>query len=257
MDLRLAGRKAVITGGSKGIGAASAMMLAREGVDVVLVARDAGTLEEAAARIRGAANVSVQTLAADLATRGGVATVVDRFGDADILVNNAGAIPGGSIAEIDADRWRQAWDLKVFGYIDMCRAFLERMTARGKGVIVNVVGMAGEKLDHKYIAGTAGNASLIAMTKALGAGSIDRGVRVLGINPGPVATDRLVTLMRKRAADGLGDPERWPELTKAMPLGRAAHPDEIAAAVCFLASDLSSYTTGVMLNIDGGIHYRG
>ncbi len=257
MDLKLAGRKAVITGGSKGIGAASALMLAKEGVDVVLVARDAATLEGAAAKIRGAANVSVQTLAADLATRAGVAGVVDRFGDADILVNNAGAIPGGSIAEIDADRWRQAWDLKVFGYIDMCRAFLDRMTSRGKGVIVNVVGMAGEKLDHKYIAGTAGNASLIAMTKALGAGSIDKGVRVLGINPGPVATDRLVTLMKKRAADSLGDPERWQELTKAMPLGRAADPDEIAAAVCFLASDLSSYTTGVMLNIDGGIHFRG
>jgi len=257
MDLKLAGRSAVVTGGSKGIGFAAALALAREGVDVTLVSRSQQALDEASARIRAQANVAVDALAADLATRPGIAATLDRARDADILVNNAGAIPGGSIAEVDAERWRQAWDLKVFGYIDLCRGALERMTARGSGVIVNVIGLAGEKLDHRYIAGTAGNASLIALTRALGAGSIDKGVRVVGINPGPVATDRLVTLMRKRAADSLGDAERWTELTASMPRGRPAMPEEIAAAVCFLASDLSAYTTGVVLTIDGGIAFRG
>jgi NAD(P)-dependent dehydrogenase (short-subunit alcohol dehydrogenase family) len=257
MDLKLNGRKALITGGSKGIGFASALALAKEGVDVALTARDQKTLDEAAAKIRAQANVGVQSLAADLATREGVASAIDRFGDIDILVNNAGSIPGGNILEIDGDRWRQAWDLKVFGYIDMCRGFVEKMTGRGKGVIINILGLAGEKLDHKYIAGTAGNASLMALTRALGAGCIDKGVRVVGINPGPVATDRLVTLMKKRATDALGDAERWPELTRQMPLGRPAHPEEIAPAVCFLASDVSSYTSGVILTIDGGIAFRG
>lgn len=257
MDLKLAGRKAVITGGSKGIGFAAALALAKEGVDVALISRSQAALEEAAGKIRAQANVAVDLLAADLATRAGVASAVDRFGDADILVNNAGAIPGGNLLEIDGDRWRQAWDLKVFGYVDMCRGFLEKMTARGKGVIINIIGLAGEKLDHKYIAGTAGTASLIAFTRALGAGSIDKGVRVVGINPGPVATDRLITLLKKRATDAFGDPERWPELTKQMPYGRPAHPEEIAPAVCFLASDLSAYTSGIVLNIDGGIAFRG
>lgn len=257
MDLKLAGRKAVITGGSKGIGFAAALALAKEGVDVALISRAQGSLDEAAARIRGQANVAVETLAADLATKAGVQSAIDRFGNADILVNNAGAIPGGSISEVDGERWRQAWDLKVFGYIDMCRGFFEKMSARGKGVIINIIGLAGERLDPKYIAGTAGNASLIAFTRALGAGAIDKGVRVVGINPGPVATDRLVTLMKKRASDAFGDPERWGELTKQMPYGRPAHPEEIAPAVCFLASDLSAYTTGVVLTIDGGIAFRG
>ena len=88
-------------------------------------------------------------------------------------------------------------------------------------------------------------------------GILDKGVRVVGINPGPVATDRLITLLKKRATDAFGDPERWPELTKQMPYGRPAHPEEIAPAVCFLASDLSAYTSGIVLNIDGGIAFRG
>ena len=117
--------------------------------------------------------------------------------------------------------------------------------------------IGGERLDAGYIAGAAGNASLIAFTKALGSTSLDAGVRVLGVNPGPVETERLEFLARKRAADKFGDANRWREFQKNMPLGRAATVDEVAPTVVFLASDLCSYTSGTMVNIDGGITNRG
>jgi NAD(P)-dependent dehydrogenase (short-subunit alcohol dehydrogenase family) len=131
------------------------------------------------------------------------------------------------------------------------------MKSRRHGVIVNIIGSAGEKLDAAYIAGSTGNASLMAFTRALGGAAPDAGLRVVGINPGPVATDRLVTLLKKRAQDRLGDAGRWQELVKPMPFGRAAKPEEIAAMVAFLASDLSGYTTGTIVTIDGGAAHRG
>ncbi|RPH63952.1 MAG: SDR family oxidoreductase, partial [Burkholderiales bacterium] len=108
-----------------------------------------------------------------------------------------------------------------------------------------------------YIAGAAGNAALMAFTRALGGNSAEVGVRVVGVNPGPVATDRLVGLMRKEAATRFGDPERWTELARGFPFGRAATVEEIAATVVLLASDLSSYTTGTIVTIDGGMVNRG
>ena len=97
------------------------------------------------------------------------------------------------------DRWRAAWDLKVYGYINMCRRFYALMKQRGRGVIINVLGMAGERMDVGYIAGSTGNAGLMAFTKALGGAASADNLRVVGINPGAIATDRLVTMMKKRA----------------------------------------------------------
>jgi NAD(P)-dependent dehydrogenase (short-subunit alcohol dehydrogenase family) len=247
----------LITGASKGIGRAAAQALAAEGCNVILVSRTAGDLAAAREHIRKTCNVRVDVVAADLSDSGKVDELARDFPDIDILVNNAGAIPGGTLDEIDEARWRQAWDLKVFGYINLTRAFLAAMRARRRGVIVNVIGSAGEKLDAAYIAGSTGNASLMAFTRAMGGAAPDAGVRVVGINPGPVATDRLVTLLRKRAQDRLGDAERWEELVKPMPFGRAAKPEEIAAMVAFLASDLSAYTSGTIVTIDGGSAHRG
>ena len=257
MDLNLRGRKALITGASKGIGRAVARLLAAEGCDLVLVARTAADLESAQTDIRAQHNVAVTTVPLDLSNGDAMRGLARDFPDIDILVNNAGAIPGGNIEEIDEVRWRHAWDLKVFGYVNLTRAYFAAMKARRRGVIVNVIGSAGEKLDAAYIAGSTGNASLMAFTRALGAASVDAGVRVVGINPGPVATDRLVTLLKKRAQDRFGDAARWEELVKPMPFGRAAKPEEIAAMVAFLASDLSGYTTGTVITIDGGVAHRG
>jgi NAD(P)-dependent dehydrogenase (short-subunit alcohol dehydrogenase family) len=252
MDLQLAGKTALITGGSKGIGRATAEVLAGEGCNIILVARDAAMLEEAAAGIRAKRQVNVRTIAADLSSDAAVRKVAAEAGDIDILVNNAGAIPPGDVGSIDDARWRQAWDLKVFGYISFCRVVYGQMKAKRSGVIVNVIGAAGEKFPTNYIAGAAGNASLMAFTRALGKGAPADGLRVVAINPGPVETDRLIMLRKAEAQEKFGDPERWRELSAGMPFGRAASPTEIGNAVAFLASPASGYTTGTVLTIDGG-----
>ncbi len=252
MDLQLAGKRVLITGGSKGIGRASAEVLADEGCDLVLVARDPGALEEAAVAIRRRRRVGVRTVAADLSSDEAVRRVADEAGEIDILVNNAGAIPAGDLVGVDDATWRRAWDLKVFGYISLCRFVYPAMAARRSGVIVNVIGAAGERLDPNYIAGSAGNASLMAFTRALGKAAPADNLRVVGINPGPVATARLETLNRARAGQQWGEPERWRELFASMPFGRAASPEEIGNAVAFLASPCSGYTSGTVLTIDGG-----
>ncbi|MBS0639051.1 MAG: short-chain dehydrogenase/reductase [Acetobacteraceae bacterium] len=257
MDLNLRGRTALITGASKGIGLASAEALVAEGVNVILVSRTQGDLDMARTRILGRHNVSVQVHAYDLSDSRNVDRLAEQHGDIDILVNNAGAIPGGDLWAIDEKRWREAWDLKVFGYINMCRAFYAAMKQRGRGVIVNILGMAGEKVDKGYIAGSSGNASLMAFTKALGGSAGDDGLRVVGINPGAIATERLVTMMKVRAKASLGDEAKWEELMKPLPMGRAGKPEEIGAMVAFLASDLSGYTTGTIITIDGGAANRG
>jgi NAD(P)-dependent dehydrogenase (short-subunit alcohol dehydrogenase family) len=256
MDLNLRGRKALVTGASKGIGYATARCLAQEGCDVVLVSRTAADLEAARERILKECNVAVTVEPRDISDSKSPPALAQKYPDLDILVNNAGAIPGGRLEEIDEARWRAAWDLKVFGYINLTREYFRLMKARGKGVIVNIIGAAGEKMNSSYIAGSAGNASLMAFTRALGAAAPEAGLRVVGINPGPVATDRHVTLMRKQAQDKLGDPERWRELSKSLPFGRAATPEEIAAMAAFLASDHSAYTTGTIVTIDGGLAHR-
>ena len=252
MDLQIAGKTALITGGSKGIGRATAEVLAGEGVDVILVARDQATLDEAAAAIRAKRQVNVRTIAADLSNDAAVRKVAAEAGEIDILVNNAGAIPPGDVLSIDDAKWRAAWDLKVFGYISFCRVMYGQMKAKKAGVIVNVIGAAGESFPTNYIAGAAGNAALMAFTRALGKGAPADGLRVLAINPGPVETGRLVMLRRAEAEQKFGDADRWRELSAGMPFGRAASPAEIGNAVAFLASPLSGYTTGTVLTINGG-----
>ena len=257
MELNLRGRTALITGASKGIGLASAEALAAEGVNVILVSRTRADLEAARTKIMSRWNVNVQVHDYDLSDSRNVDKLIAEHTGIDILVNNAGAIPAGDLDQITEDRWRAAWDLKVFGYINMCRRFYADMKSRGRGVIVNVLGVAGEKMDRTYIAGSTGNAALMAFTKALGGSAGDDGLRVVGINPGAIATDRLVTIMKTRAKDRLGDENKWEELMKPLPMGRAGTSEEIGVMVAFLASDLSAYTTGTIVTIDGGAANRG
>jgi len=251
MDLQLAGKRVLITGGSKGIGQAVAELLASEGCDLRLVARDSAALEELATALRARFPVQVETMAVDLSTDATVRAVADWAGEIDILVNNAGAIPPGTLTAIDDAAWRNAWDLKVFGYISLSRAVYPTMAKRKQGVIVNVIGAAGQSLPPGYIAGATGNAALMAFTKALARGSHVDGIRIVAINPGSVETKRLETMQRANAQRELGDAERWREMFKTMPFGRPAKPSEIAAAVAFLASPLSGYTSGTVLTIDG------
>ena len=257
MDLRLAGKTALITGGSKGIGRAAAEVLAGEGCNVILVARSAERLDEAKSAIVRKANVRVDTVAADLSDSRNVDRLARDFPTIDILVNNAGAIPGGTLDDVEEPAWRAGWDLKLYGYVGLTRLYLRKMRERKRGVIINIIGLGGERLDATYIAGAMGNAGLMAFTRAIGGTSIDDGVRVVGVNPGPVMTDRVEMLGRKRAVRLYGDESRWKESFAKMPYGRPATTDEIAATVVFLASDLSSYTSGTIVTIDGGLAHRG
>ena len=252
MDLGLRGRKALVTGASKGIGRACAEVLAEEGCDIVLVSRTAADLEAVRAKIAGEHNVAVRYVALDLSDGKNVDRLAAECADTDILVNNAGAIPGGNIAQIDEARWREAWDLKVFGYINMTRRFDALMAGRRQGVIINILGAAGENPDFDYVAGSSGNASLMAFTRAIGGTAPRDNLRVMGINPGPVMTERLITLMRTRAEANFGDPEKYTDLMRPLAFGRAAKPEEIGYMAAFLASDRSAYTTGSIVTIDGG-----
>ena len=256
MDLEIKGKKALLTGSSKGIGYAIAHRLAMEGCDVVLIARSKTELSDAAHQIRLDSGRTVEVMAMDLADRQAARKIAEAYTTIDILINNAGAIPRGSLEQLSDDVVRLAWDVKVYGYIDMCRHYLPLMRTRRDGVILNVVGAAGEMNDPNYFAGSVGNAALIALTKTLGSTSIEDGVRVVGVNPGPVLTERTLQSMQKRAADRLGVANRWPEIAARMPSGRAATVDEVAAISVLLCSPLSSYTSGSLINIDGGLSNR-
>jgi len=257
MDLNLRGRTALITGASKGIGRGTAEVLAEEGVNVILVSRTEADLNAVRDNIAARWNVRAEVHAYDISDSANVDRLVAEHAGIDILVNNAGAIPAGNLQEVTEARWREAWDLKVYGYINMCRRFYAEMKQRGRGVIINILGMAGERMDAGYIAGSTGNAGLMAFTKTLGGAASADNLRVVGINPGAIATERLVTIMQKRALDRLGDANRWEELMKPLPFGRAGTSEEIAWMVAFLASERSAYTSGTIITIDGGAANRG
>lgn len=256
MDLHLKGRRALVTGASQGIGEGVAKALAAEGVDVVLTARSAENLDRVRSEIEATFDVSVDAVPLDITESGACERLASQAGDIDILVNNAGIVPGGALFDIDEKAWRAGWELKVFGYINLCRSIYPQLKTRGGGVIVNIIGNAGEVYDPQYICGTTGNASLMAFTRALGGDSLADGIRVVGINPGPVNTNRIYDMLKKRAGTLYGDESRYTELEAKYPLGRPAHVREITDLVAFLASDLSGYTSGTIFTVDGGISSR-
>jgi NAD(P)-dependent dehydrogenase (short-subunit alcohol dehydrogenase family) len=253
MDLQLQGRRALVTGASRGIGFGIARLLAQEGCDVVLCARSAEALESARARIQSEApGVRLELHACDLAATGAAAGLARDCGAIDILVNNAGAIPQATIQAMDDAAWRQAWELKVYGFVNLTREVFDAMLRRGSGVILNVIGIAGERPLPHYVAGSMGNAALMAMTRALGVEGMNRGVRVVGLNPGSTETDRQIVRWKARAQERFGDEARWRELVTDFPQGRLATVDEVAACAVFLCSPRSSYTNATVVTVDGG-----
>jgi len=245
MNLELKGRSVLVTGGSKGIGLACAKAFAAEGCRVHIASRSRERLDEAKKTLGAEAKAH----AVDLRDGKALRTLAEACAEVDILVNNAGDIPGGTIEAIDEAKWRHAWELKVFGYVNLTRELFARMKARRSGVIVNVIGMAGEHPSFEYVCGSMANAGLGAFTKAMGKGSSAFGVRVLGVHPPATRTDRIIPLMKAAAREKLGDENRWEELIGTGSFGQMIEPEQVADTVVFLASPRAGKLSGVVLNL--------
>lgn len=251
MELGLAGRRVIVTGGSRGIGAATARALAAEGARVAIVGRDTEALAEVATQ------TGAHAVAADLATAEGVAHAIgsclDALGGVDVLVNNAGASPPGTIDDVSDAQWQGAFDLKVMGYLRCMRAVLPAMRAQGFGRIVNVGGTAGIRATPGY-ALAALNAALVHLTRSTAEHVGPDGITVVSLHPGPTLTDRLRTMLAKGAANAGLDVERFADevVGRALPLRRVGTAEEVAAMIVVLCSDVAAWVTGGGFSIDGG-----
>jgi 3-oxoacyl-[acyl-carrier protein] reductase len=260
MDLNLTGKKALITGASRGIGFAVAKCLAGEGALVRIAARPGERIEKAAAALREAGAKDFAAYGLDLEKTEKRAELVERCGDVDILVNCAGVIPRQTIEEMSEEAWRQSWELKLFGSIDLTRRYYARMKEQRRGVIINVIGSAGLRPDYAFAAGSVANSALMSLTSALGGVSPDFNVRIVGVNPGSVRTERTLDRLKLVAKQRFNDESRWVELEqetlKRQPFGQTQKPEQIAAVIAFLASDHAKYITGSTITVDGGASSR-
>lgn len=254
-DYGLSGRRAVVGGGSSGIGLAIAEALAEQGCKLHLIARDKSKLVAAKSRIVRQFQIDVEIHAIDFANSSELDNLINDLPSVDILVNNGAAAPSGSIETISDTEWREAWDRKVFSYIGMTRATLRKMYQQKSGVIINIIG-GGILNKYDYVCGTTGNAALVALTNAVGSRSTDYNVRVVGINPTSTRTETFDKLSKERAQARFGDEKRVEELFENLPFGRICEPHEVANLAVFLASPLASYLSGTCINIDGGIVHR-
>jgi len=256
MDLRIAGRTALVTGGSMGIGRAVAAELAREGVRVVIAARNAARLDEAAREVSQATGGEVSAMAADISVPADidrlVAAAAARLGHIDILVNNAGSASAGTIAQLTDEQWKSAFDLKLMGYMRCARAVLPGMRARRWGRIVNIAGRGGEIATPTYLLGSF-NAAVLYFSRALALDAATDNVLVNAVNPGATATPRLSAIIAHKAAVSGRDPKdieaEWHASVK---VGRAAAPEDVADLVTFLCSERARHIAGSSFNIDGG-----
>lgn len=256
MDLGIAGKNALITGASLGIGRATAEELAGNGVNVAIIARNLQRLEHFADSLRAKGTVKVVTISADLYQADEVARAVEEstasLGTIDILINNAGATPAGSIADLDDSVWQKSFDLKLMGYMRCARALLPGMYERQWGRIVNIVGLGAYQANPRYLAGGAINAACLAMTKSLAKDAAPHKVSVNAINPGPVDTPRWQELLSQRAAKWGRTIEEEEKISiGSVPMGRAAKPEEVASLAAYLCSQQAGYISGALVNIDG------
>jgi NAD(P)-dependent dehydrogenase (short-subunit alcohol dehydrogenase family) len=252
MNLDLDGRRVLVTGGSKGIGLACARGFLAEGARVAITSRSEANLSDARAALG-----EVMTVAADLADGAAARAMIDRveteLGPIDILVASAGAARRTPPDELNPAAWRHAMDAKYFTYINAIDPLVKLMAARGRGVIVNIVGNGGKVASPIHLPGGAANAALMLATVGLANAYAARGVRVLAINPGLTRTTRVSEGMQAEAArQGISEAEALQRSIDRIPLGRLAEPEEIAAMTVFAASPRASYLTGVVITMDGG-----
>lgn len=257
MDMQLAGKVALVTGASKGIGRKSAEQLAADGCDVVVVARTEADILRAAKEIEAESGRDVLGLAGDMTDSADVErcvnAAIERFGRIDVLVTCAGSSPGGLLEELTEEQWLGSMQLKFLGYVRTVRAVVGHMAERGEGSIVLVVGNDGLKPSYWEMTAGAANAADINFASSVAEQYGPRGVRCNTVNPGPVNTDRWAGLEAAFARDKKVSAQQAHELAvRSLPLGRICEPDEVASVVTFVASPRASYLNGAHIPVDGG-----
>jgi NAD(P)-dependent dehydrogenase (short-subunit alcohol dehydrogenase family) len=255
MDLELKDKRALVTGGSRGIGRATAHALAREGARVTIAARSRPGLEESASEIAVSTGHRPLTLQADCTLAADVRRMVQEAARGmegiDILVNSVGAATGGHFLELGEDDWHSSLDSKLLGEIRCCREALPFLRARG-GVVVNVIGHRGKQPEPRALPAGVANAGLMSFTVGLAQEEARHGVRVVGVNPGPVDTERIHSIFATEArllgVSVAAARDRW---LSHVPLGRIARPEEVADVIVFLASTRASFVSGTVVHVDG------
>lgn len=242
----LAGKAAIVTGASRGIGVGIADVLAREGMRLVLCARSAETGEQVAAELAGT-GAECLWVSADLMTAEGAAGVFDQavraLGQVDLLVNNAARLGGGAFLEMDEERYRAWFEGNVRMVYGLLRLTAPHMVERGTGSIVNISSVGGLRPHRGHLPYDMAKGAVDSLTRALALELAPHGIRVNGVAPG--ATRNRVGDARKA--------DRYNRMKEGIPLGRIGEPRDIGEAVAFLASAASSYVTGQTIYVDGGL----
>jgi 3-oxoacyl-[acyl-carrier protein] reductase len=257
MDLGLTGKIAVVTAASGGLGRAIAQEFAAEGATTIIAARNAARLHTAAAEIAQATGnaplvqVADCTVAADISAL--VRDTVDRHGRLDVMVCNSVGPKTAPFDEMTDAAWRDALEVKVIAQIRCAREAFRAMQPQRSGCILFIAGTHGRQPRTYSVTAGVTNAALINASKVLAEAAAPFNIRVNAVNPGPIETDRMVYLVKEKAAElGISEPEAKRLLADVTLLRRFGEPRELAAAVVFLASSRASFTTGIMLDIDGG-----
>jgi 3-oxoacyl-[acyl-carrier protein] reductase len=256
LDLELAGKVALVTGASQGIGLAIAQRLADEGMALAVSARNEPRLRELAAPIEargGRALVYPADLRLPDTPAGFVAAAMQRFGRIDLVVNNAGATKRGDFLALTEQDWADGFALKFFGAVRLTRAAWPHLVA-AHGCVVNISGVGGRTGSAEFTIGGSVNAAMLNLTKSLADRGVADGVRVNAINPGSIITDRLTLRIRRFATEkGISMEDAAKRLPQEMGIRRFGTCAEIADAVAFLASNRAAYIHGAILDIDGGL----
>ena len=253
MDLGIAGRRAIVTGGSRGMGRAAALALAREGVDLVILARSPGTLEEAAAGIRAATGAKVTAVAGDITTPEGRTAAIAACPEPDILVNNAdGELPGDFRNWSRAD-WIRGIDKMMLTPIEMIRLTVDGMTGRGFGRIVNIVSRSVKIAQPELGLSNAARSGLVGFVAGLARQTVAHNVTINNILPGIIASDGQREHVRV-LAETTGRPFEaiWAERAAQNPARRYGEPDEVGAYIAFLCSARAGFVNAQNLMIDAG-----
>jgi len=257
MDLNIAGRRALVTGASKGLGRSCAFALARAGVELTIVARDAHTLDETAKAIRNDTGATVHAVAADVTSAAGRAAILSACPNPDILVNNAGGKPPGNFRNWDRDDWISGIDLMMLAPIEMIRGTFDGMAERGFGRIVNVVSRSVKAAHAELGLSNAARSGLVGFVAGIAREHAHRNVTVNNLLPGIFATGAQVHHVEKLAEEsGEAFDAVWQRRASGNPSKRFGNPDELGNYCAFLCSDHAGFITGQNLLIDGG-DYRG